>query len=40
MLLKPKNLELLKWYNMKIARFNMTILPESRSAQLPNMNNH
>lgn len=40
MLLKPENLELLKWYNMKIAHFDMTILPESRSTQLPNSYNH
>lgn len=40
MLFKSENLELLKWYNMKFAHFEMTILPESRSTQLPNSNNH
>ena len=40
MLFKLENLELLKWYNMKIAHFDMTILPESQSTQLPNPNNH
>ena len=40
MLLKPENLELLKCYNMKTAHFDMTILPESRSTQLPNSYNH
>ena len=40
MLLKSENLEILKWYNMKIAHFDMSILPESRSTQFPNSNNH
>ena len=40
MLLKSENLELLKWYNIRIAHYDMTILPESRSTQLPNSNNH
>ena len=40
MLLKSENLKLLKWYNMKIAHFDMMILPESRSTQLPKSNNH
>lgn len=40
MFIKYKNLELLKWYNMRIVHFDMTILPESRSMQLPNLNNH
>ena len=40
MLLKSKNLETLKWYNMKIANSDMTVLPELRSLQLPNSNNH
>lgn len=40
MLLKSKNLELLKWYNVRIIHFDMTIIPESRGTQLPNSNNH
>lgn len=40
MLLKSKNLEILKWYNMKIAHFDMTIFPETRSSQLSNSTIH